>query len=122
MASEAMQDVVATVGLDAALTLAVRRQGRTLHVPEAVERAEWLCCVLGDEAVERLVAEMGGMDIELPALGWLERERRNELVARLAAHDVRPHDIAEAAGLGPRQLRRVLDDEAGVIAAYRRLL
>ena len=119
MASEAMQDVVEVIGLDLALVLAARKAGRTFHIPESAQNDKFLHLIIGPEAAGSLIFQLGGMDIELPALKDLDLHRRNERVCQLAASGVPPHDIGEVVGISTRQVRRIMSAEQELVNAYR---
>ena len=102
-------DLVELLGKSAALTLAARFGGRTIHVPRRVNRQHRLTLLLGDEAAAALVKRHGGARLYVPRR--VATASRNEHIRQFhrggAGESVR--SLASRYRLSERQVWKILE-------------
>lgn len=103
-----------TIGRDATLELQRRYGGRKLYVRASPGPDDPLAQVIGLEAAQALAREAGSTALHIGRhLVWSERNAR---IQRLAGDRCDTRTIAEATGIGPRWVRKILEPTKGALA------
>lgn len=105
---DAMDELVAAIGRDAAFTLARRFGGTGLYVPRAIGEHHPICVAIGRAAADHLATWGGGSTISIPK----QIERRARVLALHRTRSLTTAQIAAETGYSQRHVFRLLRDHA----------
>ncbi len=108
--TQALVELVETIGMEAAVEL-VRTYGRrNLYVPQHADARHEIALRIGLAAAQRLSAAYGGAELEVPPERTLLVEMRNaEIVRRIVEDGASISETAYAFGVTRRWVHRQLD-------------
>lgn len=108
--STVADDVCAEIGYTATCALLAWHGGRTLYVPQHLDRAgrpHPLARVIGEPALRALVRAWGGETLRLPEPTLQARMVRDRLIAERFAEGVTPARVAAELGLTERRAQQL---------------
>jgi hypothetical protein len=105
---EAMEEIAAAIGADAARALARFFGGTNLYVPRALGEHHPICAAIGREAADQLAAWTGGQSLAIPK----QAERRARVRALRTDGKLTIVGIAVQTGFSERHVYRLLSDQA----------
>ena len=113
---KSIQELAATLGLDATLAIVEARGGIRLYVPRGWRSDHWLVPLIGPDALRQLVAHWGGEEIDIPRCeaslrAARERQIGTELQGDSVARVARRYGYTER---GIRKLRRRLEERGEI--------
>ena len=104
-----LQDIVLLVGEETTAKLIAQHGGGAgLYIPVKINPDHYLYQLLGEEAARFLVAEFGGLTLEIPRAAVLQRMERNKKI--LADHEasMSHNDLAIKYQLTTRCIRNIV--------------
>lgn len=104
---DAMAEIAATIGDEAARALARCFGGTNLYVPRAVGDHHPICAAIGREAADRLAAWTGGQPLAIPK----QAERRARVRELRTGGKLTIGRIAVQTGFSERHVYRLLSDQ-----------
>ena len=104
---DAMQEIAAAIGADAARALAQSFGGTCLYVPRALGEHHPICAAIGRAAADQLAAWTGGQSLAIPK----QAERRDRVRQLRTDGKLTIVGIAVQTGFSERHVYRLLSDQ-----------
>ncbi|OOF00976.1 hypothetical protein BZG78_03490 [Salinivibrio sp. MA351] len=101
-----LQEFIHLIGIEEAYRLVQSYGGRAKYIPKHPERSS-LSLLLNVQSLKSLSQEMGGLTIDIPVVDHIERQIRNQQIARYVKKGESRSEIAKRFNIGIRQVTNI---------------